>query len=560
LVERRGQRIYVVYKNLDAYADINFFNSSDAGSTWSSDVVLFNGQYVGRPIYMSDNYYEPSLAVNGTGSSADNLFVAVRLITTDHVYGESYYYIKFKNSSSSGASWSSSAVTVANSGVNEASYPSITYLNGNLYIAYTNASIGKQVWLANSSGSYTTWNNTMLNPSTEGASQLYTYRLKLDKGTVTIFENQPAVIYPQNNGWWNIVKTIKSGDATAKAYYAQNSAGADPGSATTEFTDTYYNQANTSNSVYYQLTTTSNSGYTRYFFNFSGISGTDGLSNYTIYFKGYATGDTANLMYKSSSNWYNFQSLTSSDSTYTFSNTSTSSLTPYYYVVEFGTKQTNTSVGTDNTYVDSINITGAMRKMPDLALRNFTSSGLSNIQWIASEGSSLNSSILDVNAKYDYSGNCLEFVYRNGTASPYNIVYDSIGSCTSPVKQYNQTGSLSLTLLENGLKQAIFSRTKDLSFLLLEDSLKSYIANRLTSLFIILSTKVYVPVEIPPFICSMFRQIGDSNAYLCIFDNGTWKILIKLQIGNSYFYVFVDEPWEILIKGACILNALGNCY
>jgi len=114
-------------------------------------------------------------------------------------------------------------------------------------------------------------------------------------------------------------------------------------------------------------------------------------------------------------------------------------------VVEFGTKQTNTSVGTDNTYVDSINITGAMRKMPDLALRNFTSSGLSDIQWIASEGSSLNSSILDVNAKYDYSGNCLEFVYRSGTASPYSIVYGSIGNCESPpTTSYKNVSKISI--------------------------------------------------------------------------------------------------------------------
>ncbi|MEM5778677.1 MAG: hypothetical protein QXK49_03555, partial [Candidatus Aenigmatarchaeota archaeon] len=430
LVERRGQRIYVIYKNTDTYPDINFFNSSDAGTTWSSDVVLFNGQYVGKPIYMSDSFSYPSFAINGTGSASDKLYVAVRQLTTDYVSGDSYYYIKFKNSTSSGASWSS-AQTAVDAGAKEVSYPSITFKNNDVYVSYFNES--NIVGIANSSGSYTIWNITIVNPSLEPATEIFKYRLKLDKGSITLFDSIPTVIYPQNNGWWNIEKTIKSGDATTKAYYAQNSAGANPDSATTEFSDANYNQANTSNNVYYSLTTTSGSGYTRYLFNFSGISGTDGLSNYTIYFKGYAAGDTAYLMYKSSSTWYNFQSLTSSDSTYVFSNISTSSFPPSYYIVEFGTKQTNTSVGSDVTYVDSINITGAMRKLPDLALRNLTSSGLSDIEWVANEGSSLNSSITAVNAKYDYSGSCVEFVYANGTAPPYSIIYKAIGDCTPPV-------------------------------------------------------------------------------------------------------------------------------
>ncbi|MEM5790626.1 MAG: sialidase family protein [Candidatus Aenigmatarchaeota archaeon] len=50
VAERRGQKIYVVYKNMDAFADIIFFNSSDGGSTWSSDVVLFDG-YVESSIF-----------------------------------------------------------------------------------------------------------------------------------------------------------------------------------------------------------------------------------------------------------------------------------------------------------------------------------------------------------------------------------------------------------------------------------------------------------------------------------------------------------------------------
>ena len=38
-----------------------------------------------------------------------------------------------------------------------------------------------------------------------------------------------------------------------------------------------------------------------------------------------------------------------------------------------------------------------------------------------------------VNTKRDWSGNCIEMVYRNGTASPYNIVYTAIGTCSAPI-------------------------------------------------------------------------------------------------------------------------------
>ena len=49
VVERRGQRIYVVYQTPAQEEcgdrDIRFFNSSDGGNTWGSDIIIFNGFY-----------------------------------------------------------------------------------------------------------------------------------------------------------------------------------------------------------------------------------------------------------------------------------------------------------------------------------------------------------------------------------------------------------------------------------------------------------------------------------------------------------------------------------
>ena len=66
---------------------------------------------------------------------------------------------------------------------------------------------------------------------------------------------------------------------------------------------------------------------------------------------------------------------------------------------------------------------------------------------------------LYVNAKKDYVGNCIEFVYRNGTSSPYDIIYDKIGVCTPlpdttpPAYSLNSTNStLAGTPVEHRLK------------------------------------------------------------------------------------------------------------
>ncbi|MGC8812211.1 MAG: hypothetical protein ACP5O8_01325, partial [Candidatus Aenigmatarchaeota archaeon] len=170
---------------------------------------------------------------------------------------------------------------------------------------------------------------------------------------------------------------------------------------------------------------------------------------------GYASGDTAYLKYKSISSWYNFQSLTSSETTYTFSNTSTSDLTPYYFIVEFGTSQTNTTVGTDYTYVDFVTIKGAMRFVPDIAFTILPDSRY----FFTYLGKAANISHNYPNAKYDFSGNCTEFVYMNGTVSPYNIVYNHVGECAPPVE--------AIGYLEVGLEfPSSYTITQNQTFLL----------------------------------------------------------------------------------------------
>ena len=71
----------------------------------------------------------------------------------------------------------------------------------------------------------------------------------------------------------------------------------------------------------------------------------------------------------------------------------------------------------------------ANNKPYNIIYRNYTGSGWGSPIWVTySDIPNTN-----VNTKRQYSANCIEFVYTNGTASPYNLIYDSIGTCNAPI-------------------------------------------------------------------------------------------------------------------------------
>jgi len=212
-VERRGQRIYVVYQdndfmNIGGYSydafDINFFNSTDGGNSWGTDKVIFNGNSDGCDIECQ-HYYYPTLAVNGTGSANDEIFVAAKnrddlSITTD---------IRFDKSTNSGSSWNgNNFVQEYNTYISgEYNYPSITFNASNssqIYVSYYKSSTNELIRYANSTDKGATWKNTSINTTNN----------KKSYPSVTINNvNAPIVFWQENYTNYNIVYRNNTGSA-----------------------------------------------------------------------------------------------------------------------------------------------------------------------------------------------------------------------------------------------------------------------------------------------------------------------------------------------------------
>jgi hypothetical protein len=154
LVERRGQRIYIIYTNngADNADDVNFTSSTDGGTSWTQPKIIFDGFYIQN--LANTNYDNPAIAVDGSGSSSDKLYVAAEW--SDSI--ENLWSMSFKNSSSAGASWSSSK-TVRSCGSTLCENPSLTFSSSEVYIVY---SMGTHIYFANSSGDFSVWNNTRI--------------------------------------------------------------------------------------------------------------------------------------------------------------------------------------------------------------------------------------------------------------------------------------------------------------------------------------------------------------------------------------------------------------
>ncbi len=118
-IERRGEKIYIVYRDNSGDKLINFINSSDAGTTWGSIMTLFT------PASGWD-MNSVSLAVNGSGTDNDRLYVIAS-------YGSSLGGGDdglFKNSTDDGATWGPSS-TAIDVGWGDAHPVSITYKDNN---------------------------------------------------------------------------------------------------------------------------------------------------------------------------------------------------------------------------------------------------------------------------------------------------------------------------------------------------------------------------------------------------------------------------------------------
>jgi hypothetical protein len=172
-VERRGQRIYVIYitpaTSACGYKDVYFFNSTDGGATWGPLKKLWDGSYSaisGITIY--EYYYEPALAVDGTGGITDRIYVAVRHKHYDNIEGVGYEEstIRWINSMDSGKTWGSEKEIVLIAGSPPPytfNYPSITFNDSNIYLAYSSTNL--RVYFNYSSDYGATWTGLRLDTS-----------------------------------------------------------------------------------------------------------------------------------------------------------------------------------------------------------------------------------------------------------------------------------------------------------------------------------------------------------------------------------------------------------
>ena len=149
LNERRGNNIYIIYQN--STYDLYFINSTDGGSTWTTTGVLV-------ALGGGANYLYTSIAVNGSGTANDKIYVVFRDDYDDDIY--------FVNSTNSGVTWGSKIVLHAGTFY----YPSMTFSGTNLYVTYDSLD---DTYFINSTNEGITWTvgytimttNTTIKPS-----------------------------------------------------------------------------------------------------------------------------------------------------------------------------------------------------------------------------------------------------------------------------------------------------------------------------------------------------------------------------------------------------------
>ena len=136
VVERRGQRIYIVYDwefydGTNYYDYCRFINSTDGGNTF------------GAVKNLASVSCRPSLAVDGTGGTSDKIYVAF--------YNGNDFDIYFINSTDSGVNWGTALDIMPGSFY----YPSISFNSSNLYV--TSDSSSYTVNFTNSTNSGINW-------------------------------------------------------------------------------------------------------------------------------------------------------------------------------------------------------------------------------------------------------------------------------------------------------------------------------------------------------------------------------------------------------------------
>ncbi len=226
-VERRGQRIYVVYQDSDTYNDIEFFNSSDGGTTWGPKRVILDGRSTAR---YGIFYYEPSIAVDGNGGTNDKIYVVARRADLNSL--ETYYYVSYVNSSNSGVSWGIEKYLIGTN-LDIFYMPSITYNGSKIYISYYSG--GYKIYFNSSSDYGSTWSGERIDTLASPNRARYPSVTINNLGNPLVFWEQDEtnpnfdIVYRKYNGthWENVEYITKNNFGnnfvnTPYTYYQDN--------------------------------------------------------------------------------------------------------------------------------------------------------------------------------------------------------------------------------------------------------------------------------------------------------------------------------------------------
>ncbi len=200
-MERRGEKIYIVYKNF-LNSDIEFVNSSDGGSTWGAAVTVQENFPQTFPLCQSRDYYQFSMAVDGTGGSLDHIMLVYQEVWRQWEVGagmceliveEEEWGIMFIRSTTSGAAWGAQK-TVKSRDTPELEYPSITFNqsdSADIFVSYWD-STNNNINFSNSTGGGSSWTTPYQIDTASGGKNARYASVTIDS------QNNPWVFWEQN--------------------------------------------------------------------------------------------------------------------------------------------------------------------------------------------------------------------------------------------------------------------------------------------------------------------------------------------------------------------------
>lgn len=332
------------------------------------------------------------------------------------------------------------AITVINSSSDTKYAPHITCSGSNIFIAFTTSASISSISIYNSSNNGASWTY----------QQLRAVGLGLGPNLPVNIESLGSKVYVF------YTKQDCSNHCTDLAFFNSSDGGNTWGNDVIIAQGAYDNGKYTACTQDYQFITSSVNGsggssdniYVEYYFSQSGLCGSliaNYLSNSS---NSGVTWSTPNTDVASAG--YPNPSMTSwGNSVYYSLSTDTPGFASYVYVYNSSTTPANYSsfsnsgdldYGTNSSFYPSITMNGsnpvafwlqnASQGNPgnfSIAYSSFNGNSWSPATDLITSGNNTY-----MNVKYVNTGNCLEGIYENGTASPYNLTYFTVGNCTAP--------------------------------------------------------------------------------------------------------------------------------